>query len=156
MIPIEDACLRFADSHRVDKSNARSLARRRHVEAGFEDPAVYLYAMLIGDVDPAPFLDELRGEVSQRPETRTKDSQMRFDAINRVLMFRPTEFDVFRKAFQGSPIAEAAKTLYDVPTSQRATIVALFCDKCGEPNAYSGGDCISPTCENNPLNHEET
>ena len=155
MIPIEDACLRFADSHRVDKSNVRSLARRRHVGAGFEDPAVYLYAMLIGDVDPAPFLDELRGEVSQRPETRTKDSQMRFDAINRVLMFRPTEFDVFAKAFQGSPIAEAAKALYGVPVSQRAAIVALFCDRCGEPNAHSGGDCISPTCENNP-NHEAT
>ena len=112
--------------------------------------------MLIGDVDPAPFLDELRGKVSQRPETRTDDSQMRFDAINRVLMFRPTEFDVFRKAFQGSPIAEAAKALYGVPVSQRAAIVDLFCDKCGEPNAHSGGDCISPTCENNPLNHEET
>ena len=155
MLPIEDACLRFADSHHVDKSNVRSLARRRYIKAGFGDPAVYLYAMLIGDVDPVAFLDELRGKVSQRPETRTKDSQMRFDAINRVLMFRPTEFDVFRKAFQGSPIAEAAKALYGVPTSQRAAIVALFCDKCGEPNVHSGGDCISPTCENNP-NHEET
>ena len=109
MIPIEDACLRFADSHRVDKSNVRSLARRRHVEAGFGDPAVYLYAMLIGDADPSPFLDELRGEVSQRPETRTNDSQMRFDAVNRVLMFRSNEADIFHKASQGSPTAKAAK-----------------------------------------------
>ena len=151
MTPIEDASLRFADSHRVDKSNVRSLARRRYIKAGFDDPAVYLYAMLIGDADPATFLDELRGEVTQRVETRTDDSQMRFDAINGVLMFRQTG-DVFREAFQGSPTAKAAKTLYDVPTSQRAAIVALFCDQCGKPNAHSGGDCVNPTCENNP-NH---
>ena len=156
MIPIEDACLRFADSHGVAKINVRSLAQRRYVEAGFEDPAVYLYAMLIGDVDPAPFLDELRGQVTQRAETRTDDSQMRFDAVNRVLMFRPSDADTFHKAFQGSPIARAANVLYDVPTSQRAAVVALFCDKCGEPNAHSGGDCVNPACENNPLNHEET
>ena len=153
MTPIEDACLRFADAHRVDKRNVRSLARRRYIKAGFNDPAVYLYAMLIGDVDPSPFLDELRGEVSQRPETRISDSQIRFDAINRVLMFRPSEADVFHKAFQGSPTAKAANALYDVPTSQRASVVALFCDKCGEPNAHSGGDCVNPACENNP-NHE--
>ena len=109
-----------------------------------------LYVMLIGDVDPAPFLDELRGEVTQRPETRTNDSQIRFDAINRVLMFRPIGVDVFTKAFQSSPTAKAAKALYDVPTSQRAAIVALFCYKCGEPNAHSGGDCVNPACENNP------
>ena len=150
MTPIEDACLRFADAHRVDKRNVRSLAQRRCFEAGFDDTAVYLYAMLIGDADPAPFLDELRSQVTQRAETRIADSQIRFDAINGVLMFRPTEFDVFTKAFQSSPIAEAANALYDVPTSQRAAVVALFCDKCGEPNAYSGGDCINPACENNP------
>lgn len=151
MTPIEDACLRFADAHRVDKNNVRSLAQRRY-KAGFDDPAVYLYAMLIGDVDPAPFLDELRGQITQGPENRTDDSQIRFDAINRVLMFRSTG-DVFRKAFQGSPTAKAANALYDVPTSQRASVVALFCDKCGEPNAHSGGDCVNPACENNP-NHE--
>ena len=156
MIPIEDACLRFADSHRVDKSNVRSLARRRYIKAGFEDPAVYLYAMLIGDVDPSPFLDELRSQVTQRAETRTDDSQIRFDAVNRVLMFRPSDADTFHKAFQGSPIAKAAKAINDVPTSQRAAIVALFCDECGEPKVHSGGDCISPTCGNNPLNHEAT
>ena len=149
MIPIEDACFRFADAHRVDKSNVRSLAHRRYVEAGYEDPAVYLYAMLIGDVDPEPFLDELRDTISQRPETRTDDSQIRFDAINGVLMFRATG-DVFRKTFQGSPIAKAAKALNDVRTPHRAAIVALFCDRCGEPNAHSGGDCVNPTCENNP------
>lgn len=152
MTPIEDACLRFADSHRVDKSNVRSLARRRYVKAGFEDPAVYLYAMLIGDADPAPFLDEIRGEVSQRPETRTDDSQIRFDAINGVLMFRQTGSDVFAKAFQGSSTAKAAKAVYYVHASQRAAIVALFCDRCGKPNAHSGGDCVNPACENNP-NH---
>ena len=153
MTPIEDACLRFADAHGVYESNVRSLAHRRYVEVGYEDPAVYLYAMLIGDADSAPFLDELRGEVSQRVETRTDDSQIRFDAINGVLMFRPSEADIFRKAFQGSPTAKAAKAVYDVPTSQRAAIVALFCDQCGEPNAHSGGDCVNPTCENNP-NHD--
>ena len=150
MTPIEDACLRFADAHRVDKRNVRSLARRRYIKAGFNDPAVYLYAMLIGDVDPSPFLDELRGEVSQRPETRISDSQIRFDAINRVLMFRPSEADVFHKAFQGSPTAKAANALYDVSAQNRETVVALFCDKCGEPNAHSGGDCVNPACENNP------
>ena len=150
MTPIEDACLRFADAHGVAKINIRSLAQRRYVEAGFEDSAVYLYAMLIGDVDPAPFLDELRSQVTQRPETRTDDSQIRFDAINRVLMFRPSDADTFHKAFQGSPIAKAANALYDVSAQNRVTVVALFCDKCGEPNAHSGGDCVNPACENNP------
>ena len=150
MTPIEDASLRFAYSHRVDKSNVRSLAMRRYIKAGYADPAVYLYAMLIGDADPDSFLDELRGEVSQRPETRINDSQIRFNAINGVLMFRPSEADLFHKAFQGSPIAKAAKALYDVRTPHRAAVVALFCEKCGEPNAHSGGDCVNPACENNP------
>ena len=150
MTPIEDACLRFADAHSVAKINIRSLAHRRYVEEGYEDPAVYVYAMLIGDVDAAPFLDELRSQVTQRAETRTDDSQIRFDAINGVLMFRSNEADIFHKASQGSSTAKAAKALYDVPTSQRAAIAALFCGQCGEPNVHSGGDCINPTCENNP------
>ena len=143
---LTDVAKRFADANDVDASAVRRLAVKH--KSGFEPAAAYIFAMATGTADAAPFLDELRGEVSNRPENRDSDSELTI-ANGRLAMrtFLKPGYTSVAPAFQGSPIAVAAKAFAALSVEDQSAIVNMFCGECGMPAEYSGGLCVNADCE---------
>ena len=146
---LTDVAKRFAETHDVDASAVRRLAVKH--KSGFEPAAAYIFAMATGTEDASPFLDELRGEVSARPENRNSDSELTI-ANGRLAMRVRGGLGVNANietvaAFQGSPIAVAAKAFAALSVEDQSAIVNMFCGECGMPAEYSGGLCVNADCE---------
>ena len=144
MALLNDLSRRFAETHGVSESSAKSLAIKNQ---GVTKAATYLFDLLTGEQDAGPFLDELRDVVTSRPENRSGDYELAFRNGALWTLNNDEDDTHFERAFSKSPIAVAAVAYGALSIDDRKAVRDLFCESCGKSNEHAEpGPCLNANC----------